>query len=48
MSESVPTMLQRIFLGPMTSFRNGHRTWLYLGFILLIILLIAISGSGFS
>ncbi len=29
--------LQEILLGPGTSFRNGHRTWIYLAFIMLVL-----------
>lgn len=33
--------LYQIFLGPNATFRNGHRTWLYLGFVGLTILAMA-------
>ncbi len=45
MSQTLQMFLQRIFLGPRSSFRNGHRPWLYSGFIALIILLIGMSGA---
>lgn len=29
--------LNEIFLGPGSSFRNGHRTWIYLVFIVAVL-----------
>jgi hypothetical protein len=28
---------QKTFLGPNTTFRNGNRTWLYLGYVALFV-----------
>ncbi len=39
-------MVQRVLLGPPTTFRNGHRTWLYLGYILVIVAVLAASALG--
>ena len=44
MAEALKTTLDRWLLGPKSSFRNGHRTWLYLAYLVLVIGLLAAVG----
>lgn len=37
--------LERWLLGPASTFRNANRNWLYLGFIVLIVAVVAVRAS---
>ena len=37
--------LHRFFLGPATSFRNDSRAWLYAGFLLTVLLVLALAAA---
>lgn len=36
---------RRVFLGSGATFRNAHRNWLYLGFLILIVVVLVLSAA---